>query len=242
MGCLALNSKFFKENSKFHDDIIAGRTRNSWQVSFSLGGKYIAFAITASTRTPGLLGKRGEITNAMILFETNTPLVPLCTNTSTLGGNTLSIGACSVTFHLTEKKLLWTSMFVFIDRKTTTRTELLNFGSTPQESYYITGKMHCCCEIQQGNDLLNTHPRSYRPQIRRLQVLLFWKTNIRSPSQNGKPGFWDRLDTAALQSINFLRMDAICLAGIPLDKDLVIGVIPRDDGFGGIAFFKKTVL
>ncbi|KAF4210709.1 hypothetical protein CNMCM8980_000629 [Aspergillus fumigatiaffinis] len=85
--------QIYHETNKFHPDIAAGRTNNAWQVSFSPDGKYVAFAVTASTRTPGLFGKRGEITNAVVLFETDKPSTPLCSPISSHKGDTLAMGS-----------------------------------------------------------------------------------------------------------------------------------------------------
>jgi hypothetical protein len=50
------------------------------------------------------------------------------------------MGSYSAVFHPTERKLLWTSVFVFTDAATKTTTKLLNFEQQPYEASFITGK------------------------------------------------------------------------------------------------------
>ncbi|PKX99616.1 uncharacterized protein P174DRAFT_427771 [Aspergillus novofumigatus IBT 16806] len=223
--------QIYHETNKFHPDIAAGRTNNAWQVSFSPDGRYIAFAVTASTRTPGLYGKRGEITNAVVLFETDEPKIPLCSQISSHKGDTLAMGSCSVTFHPTDRKLLWTSMFVFTDATTKTTTKLLDFSHEPYETSFITDLKY---------DDFKFIPTPTGNQI------------YGHPSQTGHPGFWDRLNTNAHtpQPTNLLEPGKIQLTGLAHNARHITGIIAgptpanstSTSGGPTFTFTKKTIL
>ncbi|KAF7118002.1 hypothetical protein CNMCM5793_007371 [Aspergillus hiratsukae] len=212
--------QIYHETTKFHPDIAAGRTKNAWQVSFSPDGRYIAFAVTASTRAPGLFGKRGEITNAVVLFETDKPSTPLCSKISSHKGDTLAMGSCSVIFHPTERKLLWTAMFVFTNATTKTTTKLLDFAHQPYEEFFITDHKY---------DDFKFIPTPFGNQI------------YGHPSQTGHPGVWDRLDTNGPQPTNLLKPGQIQLTGLAHNTRDVVGIISTST-FDGPTFLKKTIL
>jgi hypothetical protein len=138
--CKCIRFNIFSKRELFPQSVRDGITKNSWKVSFSSDGQNVAFALTASTRAPGLYGMRGTITNAIILFSIDNPSIPLRTIDSTIVQRTLSMGACSVTFHPSEPKLLWTSMFVFSDKRTQTVTKLWNYGDGDEADHLITSK------------------------------------------------------------------------------------------------------
>jgi hypothetical protein len=212
--------QIWHETTKFHPDIAAECTKNAWQVSFSPDGRYIAFAVTASTRAPGLFGKRGEITNAVTLFETDKPGVPLCSKVSTHRDDTLAMGSCSVTFHPSERKLLWTSMFVFTDATTKTTTNLLDFDHQPYEASFIT-------DLKYDDFKFISTPSG--SQI------------YGHPSQTGHPGVWDRLGTYTPQPTNLLEPGKIQLTGLAHNTRDIIGIIPTST-LDGPTFLKKTIL
>ncbi|KAH1982336.1 hypothetical protein KXW88_004630 [Aspergillus fumigatus] len=226
----SMEYQIYHETNKFHPDIAAGRTNNTWQVSFSPDGRYIAFAVTASTRTPGLFGKRGEITNAVVLFETDKPSTPLCSQISSHKGDTLAMGSCSVTFHPTDRKLLWTSSFVFTDATTKTTTKLLDFSLKPYETTFITDLKY---------DDFKFVPTPSGNQI------------YGQPSQAGHPGFWDRLDTNTHipQPTNLLEPGQIQLTGLAQRTRHITGIIAApaststsDGPTSTFTFTKKTIL
>jgi hypothetical protein len=63
------------------------------------------------------------------------------------------------------------------------------------------------------------------------------------PAQNGKSGFWDRLDLGIPQPTDLMKRDIIQFTGLDLKNQHVVGVIPKDGGPNGeTTFFKKTIL
>ncbi|KAL3458449.1 hypothetical protein BJX64DRAFT_279867 [Aspergillus heterothallicus] len=201
-----------------HPDIVANRTNNAWQILFSADGKYIVFAVTASTRAPGLFGRRGEVMNSVVLFETDQPNTPLCSNISSKGGDTLAMGSCSVVFHPTEKKLLWTSLFVFTDGISKPITKLLTFDKEPCESYHVTDIKYDEFKFRPGKQVYG------------------------HPAQNAKPGYWDQLGAGTLHPTSFMEKGVIYFIGLDRDTRHVVGIIPKEEGPDGTVFVKRTIL
>ncbi|KAL4884628.1 hypothetical protein BJY04DRAFT_215092 [Aspergillus karnatakaensis] len=204
--------------AKIHPDIVARRTFNAWQISFSADGEYIAFAVTAGTRAPGLFGRRGEISNIVILFEIDKPDNPICSNISTKGGDTLSMGSCSAVFHPSEKRLLWTSLFVYTDATTETVTKLLNFDQAPYEAYHITDCKYDEFKFGPGKHIYG------------------------HPSRTGKPGYYDRLGAGEPQPTSLMKTDTIQFAAIDRTSRHAVGIIPHLVRPDHTIFMKRSIV
>lgn len=150
-----------------------------------------------------------------------------------------------MTFHPNQQVLLWTSIFVFTDKRTQCVTKLWHYGERKDVDHLVTKLKYDDFEFSLCGKYIYSHPP-------RNGQCGFWDRfkladipDI-SPTHNGTFSHGDRLSRTntrelAPQAVNRIANGDIYLSGRSHAEE-VVGIIPRNNGEGAVEFLRKTIL